>query len=1749
MSVLNTLEVANFLNLDEIPPNSIEWEPGYVHNQIHFRGQSTALVATNGLGKTTLTKALFSLLSRDPVFTTDVRSVAARRDQGFSHIRIEVLYRDKPATPLEGRMGIEIPGEPYVFGMYLNSGQSGETTFYCYQGNLSDCPVAITLGTTITLLENDAFRKTLRSMRDVLISPNKDEWIGLVNKHFDRALLDLLLAYQKSGAGDSNDDLFKVKRTRSDGRLDDYDTAFFYNIIAPECLNNAMAGFGEEGEVRFEDTILNSAAPLVQAELAFEKSQKDMEKWRETHRRAEQVKVGFSQFKDARRFFDAEVSRLAGECQFILDLTEKMPIMGVPPVLSGKGEKTLFVANRMVVVDGEWCIPDSVLAEICGEPVGKTNQRADRNGISATRTRQVIDIPWDSFSLSLRGPRNRAYSIDGARTIISHSTEFGDGWSKDLALRALNLGFDLRTTEGEKNPFRITRNNLKQEIRILTEEDKSLETKVKLNNDEIRKQAQRVESLSADEYALKEIRESGDFSDEELQNIASLPNKTTQEQSVARNTIIKHSLTYERLTDLALDHETFTRHYPGELPSIVLPRLQQEVTIAETVSIDATAQADKCADALKAAENARDNVRDAYDEAEGKRAEFKTLTIPVDRFRELFGDIDPHGLPETVSREYQEVTTRLATIDANKNSLENEVCTLRNLREQDLMFREIYPDLSNPAEAENIVKEALSNARAHLEDIQKDRLPAAIALHNKLASGQSAMHDALDRTGLSNPSTIEETLRTNFEEKRESLNKLTREVEQARRDEATQAAFEDVFPNMSPLAVRAQRNERYPKAMQEQQDITARFKTVERQINDLKRSALSPGQLGNMVIEVLPAATKRVHIVLEEHDEKDPERRALLYRHFSHVLHAPVVESAEEASSILLTLEKHELEAPVFWKPALMEFCRSGAIMSRETGVIGFLVGMNTLQVESVLDPAKVEERRRKLETERDRLVVKLQSLKAELETLEEGSSQSTLVRSAIEAIERGLVGALPNLLGQKSALEKQVRFLDECLTGAALKTIRAAAEFVEAGGDAALAAAEKQVSTLREEVESLSRHLPDLERRAAPDRVQIIRKAVEYQQRGGDPRISEIDEINTQLNAECDHLNDRLPSLKQRLDATSDIRAAIEYSDLGGDDAFSELSEEIEALQEQKQSTECEYSNCATAMTNARQRADMASHKYHEKRNTLTGQRSFIERAIKFVSENGPSFISSHEATRDALQNAENRAQKRASYRFDQALRAEEAEQTGEGAASLRETIKELEERISDANARRTEIAKAKEEKKIPLEQAQRDMETLDDAVAQLLRLRRDVHTITDDIDFAVIEVDPSSISAGLAKARSTVERLRQGLAECEVSESQASDEIATIVEEDVSIFDLDKRATTVRSLRKEKEKQWNRFLGLLNDLVDDRSLSINEGERTYLLTAQEPKTAGVVDDFFKLVDGSLHREEAKHESLSKDIESRKEELKKSLNTFTLRASDNFALLKKALKPNEGEAGFLIEASVIDKAGLNDAVVQVIKMIKAEYEARAVLIERGGAPPSQGDFEERMRSKISETFYRAAFTGTDISDPAKLAARPVVRVVHPSMNKGKPHRLNKDRSTGQRTALWLVLMTRLADFAIRRDERIEFAAVGRRRKAGGQNRVVFIDGLFSNLSDRKMIRASLDSLRGMGDRFQLIGLIHNTLYENDTEIFPSYVALRRLNNDDGFVVQDNDDADSADGGQGTRLGNGHVATLQMHADPLASAE
>jgi hypothetical protein len=512
MSVISRIEIANWLNLD----STREWNPDYRHVVLDLRGQSTAVQAQNGTGKTRMSRAILALLGRDREFTSDARAKMAPRSAPCgSHIRMEVVHPLDSAQAGVFRLGSDLVGERYVLGMYGYGGQGQRVTFYKYDGRLEDCPVATRQGHRVTLISDDAFRRSLKATNGVLVDPSEEEWLLEIGKHFDRGNIRQMIEYQKKGAGDGTSNFLKVKSKHGER----YDEAFFYSVLAPELLVGTMGTEALEGERRFEDTILISARKIGAALGESRRRQAELEETKRALDAIERVSVAARDVATSRQAYEDRCRTLAGEAAFLKTVVLERPVPGIPLSKLPQDDRTREIAAHLRIQEDVWYLPDWVLGKITGEEPARLNERAARGsqrGIPINRA-QVIELPLRTAAVSGSMTVYRAALAVG---LIESAPKFAVGWSKDLARQVLGAAFQWAESEADTNFARKrVLEYRREEIEAQQNYDKAEEERRKVEAALERLQS-RQRNMSAARHAYDDMARSGLFSDAELRSPA-----------------------------------------------------------------------------------------------------------------------------------------------------------------------------------------------------------------------------------------------------------------------------------------------------------------------------------------------------------------------------------------------------------------------------------------------------------------------------------------------------------------------------------------------------------------------------------------------------------------------------------------------------------------------------------------------------------------------------------------------------------------------------------------------------------------------------------------------------------------------------------------------------------------------------------------------------------------------------------------------------------------------------------------------------------------------------------------------------------------------------------------------------------------------------------------------------------------------------------------------------------------------------
>jgi hypothetical protein len=146
---------------------------------------------------------------------------------------------------------------------------------------------------------------------------------------------------------------------------------------------------------------------------------------------------------------------------------------------------------------------------------------------------------------------------------------------------------------------------------------------------------------------------------------------------------------------------------------------------------------------------------------------------------------------------------------------------------------------------------------------------------------------------------------------------------------------------------------------------------------------------------------------------------------------------------------------------------------------------------------------------------------------------------------------------------------------------------------------------------------------------------------------------------------------------------------------------------------------------------------------------------------------------------------------------------------------------------------------------------------------------------------------------------------------------------------------------------------------------------------------------------------------------------------------------------------------------------------------------------------ETQLKRILRDKLIECVFTNTSVD------------FVNAGIWSGKQSPVSEKLSTGQKIALEFMWIVRQAEYEIERGL-TELSTKQAAKSRAQSNRVILIDGMFSTLSDRKIIKEALNGLRDLGGNFQIIGFLHSPTWTNDYSVFPIYHVGKKLSNNAG---------------------------------------
>lgn len=770
---------------------------------------------------------------------------------------------------------------------------------------------------------------------------------------------------------------------------------------------------------------------------------------------------------------------------------------------------------------------------------------------------------------------------------------------------------------------------------------------------------------------------------------------------------------------------------------------------------------------------------------------------------------------------------------------------------------------------------------------------------------------------------------------------------------------------------------------------------------------------------------------------------------FSAFLSAPVIDSIETADKAATLLEEFKLTVPIFVKPALVAFLLDGDI--RQTGEVAHFIwaGRRTRQVSVLLNPSLVEEEKARIQTDIDFLAERNKSIQIELDSI---SEESQVVRIALDA---------------KGAILRD----SERVHAEAIKNL-----------------------------DVLQLKTAELERRASQEAQEAISAMKRYIKQGGEKRYSElVDTVIPDLERERDQIKDSLDSLARQTteEALRALHAAKDFHRAGGDEAhraardkFGHLDNLVNTLGATIEELQAKVDGSLDADA---KKAEEALRRVNE---TYALDKRDLEASISFEAQGFVTFMQQASSRRQQLDNDLQVAQKRLQgIDFERAERYLRSTRSGEHS---------LADRIAEAQGMKREAENAATKARDDITQIEGEMtvmtpfmEAMHDMVASVRAQYNKVSLFSGDI-LHLMQASPFSDPEILAHA----ETIRIAC----TGEIPSTDQDAKIAMLNLRqcVEELEINTDELRRRSEDKRRRLDEYIQRRDEFCD-RARSgeirgLNQLEISAIAEAKTIEQLQRIQQTQDAIQGQITDSEATLAKIRDAMESNKKASIDNLAKFARDAQLSLEILDRVMKKTPN-ARFFVEAPVANESEIEQIIAELLEQI--EDKERAVR-ERGVA--LLNDEIERKAADykrlIHDTIYKRIFSARDKDNNPVV---PRVYFTHASIRgKEKGPFTNHGLSTGQQTALAMMWLIKQAEFAIARAAALYGSRKERKAALKGAQRLMFFDGLFSNLSNEDYINDAFQGLRGVGENFQLVGLIHNPYYVNNKEIFPVHLVGKK---------------------------------------------
>lgn len=862
--------------------------------------------------------------------------------------------------------------------------------------------------------------------------------------------------------------------------------------------------------------------------------------------------------------------------------------------------------------------------------------------------------------------------------------------------------------------------------------------------------------------------------------------------------------------------------------------------------------------------------------------------------------------------------------------------------------------------------------------------------------------------------------------------------------------FRELNPELTPDAWLSQTADRRRSFNEERVDNDKKIGDLNGELADLSAFGAADDRVYARALQLLgknDIAFDRLHDLASRTVKGDRLKQCLTL--FSAALSAPVIESIGAAGEAARLLEDAKLTVPIFLKPALEQLLRDGEIHQVGEIAHALWVGRHTRQVSILLNPSLIEEEKGRIQNQISALTARNGTIGKLLSEISEESDAVKTAVTAKEAIRRDSEHIYAEAAAKRDTLQEKTVEFERRASTEAQETISSMKRFLKAGGDA-------QYKKLIEEI------IPELESKKA----QI------------DGRLGELAGQTTE------------PALRA-------LHAAKDFQREGGEAALATTQAEVESLRLVVKSLSSTVSDLQEqvggelnqAATSAAEALKLISRTYElEKRD--------LEASILFEKDGRVAFMEQSPARKLKLDDAVMAAQARLQgIDFDRAERYIQSTRTEE---------RNLADRIAEAKGK-WDAAKLDEEK------AGKEITQIEGEIVTLTPFMEAMHEMVVAIreQHAKIAVFSEDIRRLMQTSFITypetlgyAETIRIAcLGEVPGTDSEIRSAMLNLAQ---CVRELDINTGNLQKIGEAKQRLYREYLQRRDEFCGRARTGeikgLNQLEISTIAEAKTIEQLRLIQETRDKIEAQIGEIEVNLGKIREAMETNKNASINSLASFARQAKLSLDILDRVMKLTP-KARFHVETPVADEKEIERIIGELLAQIEDKERA---LRERSSVMLND-EIDRRAadyKQLIHDTIYRRIFSARDNDDNPIL---PKVYFTHASIRgMEKVPFTDRGLSTGQRTALAMMWLIKQAEFAIARAASLYSTRKEQKAAMKGAQRIMFFDGLFSNLSNEDYINDAFQGLRGVGDNFQLIGLIHNPYYVNNKDIFPVHLVGKK---------------------------------------------